>query len=490
MAIVSTSRTRLKLPIKPKLDSLAARLIAAAAIWTLLGLLVGGYALSGLFRSSVEADFDARLQADLDEMIAAAELTAQGGLSLQGRFADPRFERVYSGWYWQITPEGPKGPITNLAQISRSLWDHYFTFGQAITYRAASLRITDFRVARGLEWGHAEGPDGQRLRFVSRRIEFPVSPGAPKAPARAFSLLIAADVSQVENEVAKFNGILFWSLAILGIGLIAAIFVQVRIGLQPLGRVSRALARIREGHARRLEGRFPAEIAPLASELNSLIEHSAEVVGRARTHVSNLAHYLKTPLSVLASEAAAHPGALAEAVLRQVAVMRRQVDHYLARARAAGALDVLGNRTNVKPVIDDLARVLTRIHADRGVAINVDCPPSLAFRGERQDLEEMAGNLIDNACKWASARVAVAARKNGGTWLELTVGDDGEGIDPEERARVGERGERLDESVPGSGLGLAIVRDIAKLYGGSLALGDSPLGGLEARLTLPSIGPS
>ncbi|MGH6878431.1 MAG: ATP-binding protein, partial [Rhizomicrobium sp.] len=283
------------------------------------------------------------------------------------------------------------------------------------------------------------------------------------------------------------NGTLIWSFAILGLGLMGAIFVQVRIGLQPLNRVSAALARIRDGKARRLVGRFPAEIAPLASELNSLIEHSAEVVGRARTHVSNLAHFLKTPLSVLASEAAAHPGPLADAVMRQVATMRRQVDHYLSRARAAGALDVLGNRTPVRPVIDDLARTLSRIHAARALAIDVDVPHDLAFRGERQDLEEMAGNLIDNACKWAEARVAVSARKSTGAAFELCVNDDGEGLDAEERARVGARGERLDETIPGSGLGLAIVSDIAKLYGGSLRLGESRLGGLEARLALPAI---
>jgi signal transduction histidine kinase len=258
------------------------------------------------------------------------------------------------------------------------------------------------------------------------------------------------------------------------------------VGLLPLRKVSQALARIRDGNARRLDGNFPAEIAPLASELNSLIEHSAEVVGRARTHVSNLAHFLKTPLTVISSEANAQPGPLADAVMRQVITMRRQVDHYLARARAAGAVDVLGNRTPVKPVLDDLARVLKRIHAERGLAIDVQCPPSLAFRGERQDLEEMAGNLIDNACKWAHSRVAISAARRDGK-LELLVGDDGPGLDPEDRARAVERGERLDESVPGSGLGLAIVRDIAKLYGGSFELGDSPLGGLEGRLTLPAI---
>ncbi len=259
------------------------------------------------------------------------------------------------------------------------------------------------------------------------------------------------------------------------------------VGLLPLRRVSEALARIREGKARRLEGHFPAEIAPLASELNSLIEHCAEVVGRARTHVSNLAHFLKTPLSVLSSEASAQPGPLADAVLRQVTTMRRQVDHYLARARAAGAVDALGNRTPVKPVLDDLARVLSRIHRDRGLEIVVDCPTSLAFRGERQDIEEMAGNLIDNACKWAAKRVEVTARRAQGAQLELRIGDDGPGLDPQERTHVGQRGERLDEGVPGTGLGLAIVNDIAKLYGGALTLDQSALGGLEACLALPAI---
>jgi signal transduction histidine kinase len=475
LAIVSTRLKRLASPIAQKFDSLAARLIAVAAAWILLGLLVGGYALSGVFRSSVEGDFDSRLRSYLDGMIAAAEPDAQGAVSLQDRFADPRFERVYSGWYWQITPEGRNGPDTRDMQISRSLFDHPI------------LHIIDSWRSRDVTWGHGEGPDAQRLRFVAQRIEFPAPGGEQKNGARAYSFLVAADVTEVESEVAKFNGTLIWSFAILGLGLIFAIFIQVRIGLQPLDRVSAALARIRDGKARRLVGRFPAEIQPLVSELNSLIDHGAEVVGRARTHVSNLAHFLKTPLSVLVSEAHAHPGPLADTVLRQVTTMRRQVDHYLARARAAGALNVIGSRTNVKPVIEDLSRVLSRIHAERGLVIDVDCPRDLAFRGERQDLEEMAGNLIDNACKWAHARVAVSARSTGGPQFELLVDDDGEGLDAEERARVGARGERLDENVPGSGLGLAIVHDIARLYGGSLTLDESPLGGLEARLALPAI---
>jgi signal transduction histidine kinase len=174
-------------------------------------------------------------------------------------------------------------------------------------------------------------------------------------------------------------------------------------------------------------------------------------------------------------------------VNRQVTSMRRQVDHYLARARTAGALDVLGNRTPVKPVLEDLARVLRRIHAERGVEIVIDCPILLAFRGDRQDLEEMAGNLMDNACKWAHRRIEVKAASLSGNTLEIHVCDDGPGLEPEERETALARGQRLDESVPGSGLGLSIVRDIAGLYGGTFTLGDSEAGGLDARLTLPAI---
>jgi signal transduction histidine kinase len=475
LAIASTIRNLLK-RIAPRLDSLAARLIAAAAIWTVLGLVVGGLFLSGIYRAAVERDFDAALSEDLDGLIAAAEPDRSGTINLEDRFLDPNYQRVYSGFYWQITPlqHGQH------AQFSHSLFDKVIEPHDLRDVRAEGDTITK-------QWGYAEGPDAQPLRVLEQRLEFPIRSTRRKDDFRAYKFLVAGDRNPVELDVARFNSTLFWSFVILGAGLIIAIFLQVRVGLQPLRRLSEALANIRDGKARRLEGTYPAEIAPLAGELNSLIEHSAEVVGRARTHVSNLAHFLKTPLSVISSEASAQPGPLADAVTKQVTTMRRQVDHYLARARAAGALDVLGNRTAVKPVLDDLARVLKRIHAERDLEITVDCPPDLGFRGERQDLEEMAGNLMDNACKWAHSKIAVTAATITGNTLEIRVDDDGPGLEPEERSRALERGEKLDESVPGSGLGLAIVRDIAKLYGGNFILGDSDTGGLDARLTLPAI---
>jgi signal transduction histidine kinase len=436
-----------------------------------LCLVVGGLVLSGIFRGAVQESLDDRLFFDLDGLVAAAEVDAPEHVTLQGRFADPRFERVFSGWYWQIEPDVPQLPDSQ-PQTSRSLWDQTLAPDGLAAGANNSL------------WGYATGPDGQRLRAVERLIAMPRT-AEGREDTQTFRFIVAGDLTETEADVARFNRTLFWSFAAFSLGLLAAIAIQVRVGLMPLRRVSEALARIREGRARQLEGKFPSEIAPLASELNGLIAHSAEVVGRARAHVANLAHFLKTPLTVLANEAAGATGPLAETVSRQVTSMRRQVDHYLARARAAGALDVLGSRTEVGPVLNDLARVLKRMHAEKGLSIDVDVAPGLAFRGEREDLEEMAGNLVDNACKWARRRITVEARSLDGGKFSLAVEDDGPGLTPEERSRAMQRGERFDESVPGTGLGLAIVRDISKLYGGNITLGESPLGGLAARLELP-----
>jgi len=434
----------------------------------MLGLVAGGIVLSNAFRMAAQNNFDATLQADMDGLIAAAEPDPDGGVMLADRFVNHKFDRVYSGLYYQIRT-GQSG-----GQISRSLFDR-------------ELHPIDQTRKGALTWGSAAGPENQRLRVVSRHVDLTPENGSDAD----FTFLVAGDVSEVDRQTQDFDSTLFWSFLLLGFGLIAAILVQVKVGLLPLRQISRGLAKIRDGEARRLDGKFPTEIAPLAIELNSLIRHSEEVVGRARTHVSNLAHFLKTPLAVLAAEAEAHerdPGAadLSEMVKRQVFSMRRQVDHYLARARAAGSLDVLGNRTQLSAVMGDLSRVIARIHAVRGIVIDAECDDGIYFRGERQDLEEMLGNLIDNGCKWAKSRVRVRCEKAGGR-LVLTVEDDGPGLSAQQRAQVGERGERLDETVPGSGLGLAIVRDISKLYGGFFALDESSLGGVLARLDLPAI---
>ena len=449
-------------------NSVAVRLTGGAAVWSVAVLVAGGLILSSLFRTSVEDNFDGRLVALLESLVATTETSPESGLVLTRPLAEPRFDQAYSGWYWQI--EGADGAILR----SRSLFDQALPQGPTGGPTGAPADGPPGRYA-------GNGPDGQRLRIVARAI---VLPGAP-APARFH---VGADTADVERQIRRFNRTLVWSLGLLGLGLVSAVMIQVRFGLQPLRRVGRDLAAIRQGRARRLEGVYPAEVAPLASELNGLIEHNAAVVERARTHVGNLAHALKTPLSVLANEAhgdGGGGGALAATVAKQTDQMRRLVDHHLTRARTAATGGVLGARTEVAPVVADVARAVTRIHAGRAVDIACDCPPDLAFAGEAQDLEEMVGNLLDNAAKWARAQVRLTARRDGGG-LVVAIEDDGPGLDAAQIEAALRRGTRLDEQVPGSGLGLAIVHDIAELYGGSLALEPATLNGLRATLRLPA----
>jgi signal transduction histidine kinase len=456
-------------------NSLAFRLGALAAVWSILGLLAGVLVLSRVFRESAERSFDNGLLADLERVVAVAELDCDGTIVMPRPLVVDRFMNPFSGWYWQISSTGnPPKPLRN----SRSLFDQWLKLDPVAT---SAVRM-----------GHVTGPKKQHLRYAERIVSLP-SPDETEEGQKCvsgdnrFRIMVAADLKDVEADVASFNNTLFWSIVILGAGLIGAMILQVRWGLAPLDRVSKALADIREGRADKLEGPFPTEIEPLADELNALVAHNAEVVSRARTHVGNLAHFLKTPLSVLANEVQGQTGPLAETVARQVQTMRRQVDHYLARARAVASAKVIGARTELAPVVSDLTRALNKIYAPRGIHVEKQCPEGLYFRGDRSDIEEMIGNLLDNACKWAEGEVTVTVAAGKPGRLRIVISDDGPGLTDEQKNRVVERGERLDETKPGSGLGLGIVKEIAALYGGSLTLGRAEAGGLSAELDLPSV---
>jgi signal transduction histidine kinase len=275
--------------------------------------------------------------------------------------------------------------------------------------------------------------------------------------------------------------------------LVLTTLFQVRFGLAPLKRISESLAAIRAGTAERLAGRFPVEIEPLARETNALLDANREIVERARTHVGNLAHALKTPLSVMVNEAAARADdPFATKVREQADIMRDQVTRHLERARIAARATVVGTVTEVVPVVTALTRTMEKLHHPRGIAIDLDAPDEVRFRGERQDLEEMVGNLVDNACKWGQSRVSIEVARERidavppKAALRIVVDDDGPGLTPTEREQVAHRGRRLDESKPGSGLGLSIVLELAGLYGGSLTLSTAPIGGLRAELVLPA----
>jgi signal transduction histidine kinase len=277
------------------------------------------------------------------------------------------------------------------------------------------------------------------------------------------------------------------ALAVLGFGLVLATFFQVRFGLAPLRAMRQNLAQIRSGEAERLDGDQPEEIRPLQKELNALIQSNREIVDRARTHVGNLAHALKTPLSVISNEARTQEGPLASKVVEQAEIMRTHITHHLDRARVAGRSSVIGDITDVDQALQALKRTLDRLYEERGLDVGVTSIPGLKFQGEKQDFEEMVGNLLDNACKWAGSRVKAEVRRtDGGKRFRVIVDDDGPGLTEAERAKVVKRGQRLDESKPGSGLGLSIVAELAHLYKGRFELEASPEGGLRATLELPA----
>jgi signal transduction histidine kinase len=287
--------------------------------------------------------------------------------------------------------------------------------------------------------------------------------------------------------------VLLVTFAGLLLGLLLMTMFQVRFGLAPLKRISDGLAAIRAGTAERLAGRFPVEIEPLARETNALLDANREIVERARTHVGNLAHALKTPLSVIVNEAAARTGdPLAAKVGEQADIMRDQVIRHLERARIAAHLTVIGTVAEVIPVVTSLRRTMQKLYGPRGIAIDLDASADVRFQGEQQDLEEMIGNLVDNACKWAQSRVSIevvperAAAMPVRYLVHVIIDDDGPGLTAAEREQVMQRGQRLDETKPGSGLGLSIVVELARLYGGALTLGPSPIGGLRAELVLPA----
>jgi signal transduction histidine kinase len=455
-------------------NSLATRLFFSATAWVVVILVITGFVLSSVYNNATERAFDRRLNLYLRTLIAEVATPDEPPDRQFQSLGEPLFELPLSGWYWQITRTDSEKPDV---RASRSLWDKKLP---KLDDRGVEL------TAAGIRQGYIEGPEGQSLRIVERPVDLGVD--------GKYLVSVAGDATEIFDETRSFDYYLGSTFAALGIVLLLTTIFQVRFGLAPLKRISESIADIRSGRAERLEGEFPVEIAPLARETNALIDANREIVERARTHVGNLAHAIKTPLSVIVNEAAAHGAdAFAHKVLEQADVMRDQVGHHLERARIAARVTIVGTVTEVAPAIEALQRTMGKIHRDRGVVIEVKADPKAKFRGELQDLEEMAGNLVDNACKWASSRVFIEVlverppQPGAGPLLRIIVDDDGRGLSADERAKVSRRGQRLDESKPGSGLGLSIVVDLAALYGGSLSLGDAPTGGLRAELVLPAV---
>jgi len=450
--------------------SIARRMLVAAAIWSAFVLMIAGWSLQAFYRTETDQQLDLSLD-DTLRTLAGAVNSEQGQIEVDDAKLprDERFSLPLLGRYWAFIDLSAENEVVRTRK-SPSFFDE--DAGVAADVRAEALK------QRGAVLHlDAPGPDDKQMRVGLQAVTFPDRP-------EPLLLYAAIDRTSADASVGSFTLRLGIALGVLAVGLIGGVLVLIRYGLRPLHEIEDKLGDVRAGRRDKLDGEYPSELSPLVREINTLITHNRNVVDRARTHVGNLAHALKTPLAVLKNEAKGSDK-LSDLVRRQTEAMTSNVNSYLKRAQAAAQAEVLGVRTEVKEPVEGIARMLERLHREKGVAIDVDVDPKAVFRGERGDFDELVGNLLENAAKWCKSRVNVTVTRND-DGMEVKVDDDGPGLPAEHRVKALERGKRLDESEPGTGLGLSIVSELADIYGGRLHLEDSPIGGLRARLVLPA----
>lgn len=463
--------------------SLRLRLLLGSLVWVVLAIAVAGWGLRALFVEHITRQFQDHLLSELDHLSAVVNWSPEHGVLVHAAASDPRLSLPLSGLYWQIDQLGQPGQADHAGQAghvprlavarSRSLWDQVLP----------AIPVVARAAGQGDQVLHLQDGRGRLLLAVVRTLQLPDA-GAP--PLR---LVMAGDEDLLAEPLGRFSRMLALALGVLTLGLIAGVAVQLQLSLRPLRRLRQSLVAVHEGHAAELSGNFPQELQPLVAEFNHVLAQNTEMVERARTQAGNLAHALRTPLTLLANAAAPEEGALAQLVREQTGVAGRQVDYHLARARAAVAVRATGLRTPVLEPLHQLLTTMRHLHAGRHVDFELAAGAQpLAFRGEAPDLYELLGNLLDNAGKWAHTRVVADVQLltvMAAEVLCITVDDDGPGIPAAQRARMFERGVQLDEQRPGVGLGLDIVRTLAETYGGGVAVQASPLGGARFCLYLP-----
>lgn len=454
------------------LKSLSTRLLLTSLGWSAFALIATGFVLVSAFRQSVEARFDDTLGVYLAMLIGQlAEAGAERFDSIPPDLGEPRFVLPLSGWYWMVVDAG----TSDVMQTSESLAGDVIEMPPQVSKAEAGT----------LHQSYGQGPTGDPLRIISRRVSF--------ERGRWVLVVVGGAAATIDDDTAAFTRRLALYLGIFAAVLVAVTFIQWRISLRPLTQLGKELNSVREGRVGHVNTDFPTEIAPFAEALNTLIDANHATLRRARQHVGNLAHALKTPLSVLLNDAGQSDEALARSVREQVQTMQRQVRYYLERAQMAAKDRFIGTATEVTPAVERLHRAMARLGERRGIDVGFEIHDDVRFAGEQQDLEEIVGNLVDNGLKWARSCVAVSVRATdeplpGSTFkrsMRIEIADDGQGLNADQRSAVLSRGKRLDQSKPGSGLGLSIVSELVDLYGGRLELAQSDMGGLLVVVDLP-----
>ncbi len=458
--------------MKMRTNSLAFRFLLISALWSVFALVVTAFLLTSIYKGNAERNFNELLTAHLYNLMGAIDIDDQGILTGTPNLGDPLFQQPYSGWYWSVMSQSaenaPSRILRSTSMVASSLRTPEST---DIPFKGGFLRTYQI-------------PGFQNEQLVAVEAQIFLGEGDD-----VFRFMVAGNYNAITDEIGEFSRSLIVFLALFGLGMVASTFVVIKLGLRPLNRAKHALNEVRNGDADRLEGKFPEEITPLVDEMNALIDTNKSVLERARTQVGNLAHALKTPISVLKNEVRSPGKDLSKKVSEQADRLQEHVQRYLDRARIAAQSGSIKANTPVGPVIDRMLRVMQRLNPNISFEHLTDNQNKFSFRGEQQDLEEVLGNLLENAGKYATTKVVVSIALSStetNPMLKISIEDDGQGLSETQRKEAIERGRRLDESRPGSGLGLSIVNDIVSEYHGSISLKDSGLGGLQVVVQLPA----
>lgn len=450
------------------INSLALRLFLSASVWILLTLFSGGLLLSDIFRESTEKSFNDKLNLFMESLIGSSKIDSTNSITVVNSLGDPRFFQPYSGWYWQIN-EGSKTLVR-----SRSMWDQVLTLDKRlIGGRAQFLNPgKNNKNSKGLV-------ESQKLIILQREISFP-------GFDEPLTFMVSGDTEEFEKNISLYNNILISSLVILGLGLLLSVFLQVKYGLLPLKKIKNSLFKIRNGDATKLEENYPIEVSPLAREINILLEHNEKIVERAKTHVGNLAHALKTPLAVINNQLEKNKnGVQTKIISPQVDMIKTYVDKYLNKARTSSKTKIVNKKIDVEITTRKIIKIFQKINPQ--ILINLKFEDQkLKFLGDSDDLNEILGNVLENACKWTKDFVEVHVSKNSKNEIKFIISDNGPGLSELERKKVFARGFRLDEQMPGTGLGLNIVKDTVEIYSGKVWMSESKLKGLSVNIILPS----
>lgn len=454
------------------MTSLRQRLLISTLVGSIILTISTGIFLSIIFSLAIEKQFDHRLQSTLTELVGSTRIV-DGKPVLDLKHSAPNFSNLYSGWYWQIVDVDLNEVLFQSPSLDKSSLIDSFGADDKLSMAAHKNQV--FR-------HYLTGPVQHDIRVYAQYISFPEQ-------AEPLLYIISGNSEILADEARSFYWMIAAGLTLLVFGLLLGTYFQLRFVLRPLENLKNYLAKIRVGEGKSIEGDLPQEIMPVANEINSLIAANRQVIERARTHVGNLAHALKTPISVLLNASDQKTDESSKLVYEQVKLMNVQITHHLNRARMIASVDTVATKIQVSPLAKSIINALKKINFDKNVSVDFSAPENVCFYGEKQDLEELIGNLIDNAFKWCGGHVAVTIdtqkRPDMPEQLHIIIEDDGPFMPPMELKRALQRGQRIDENITGTGLGLSIVKELASLYNGEFALNQSDLGGLKAELWLP-----